>query len=258
MRLDVGHSPIPLGTLRALTQASDRFLIWKNIESALNGEGDLDCAAPQAEWTMLRTRLDVLATDAGLPEFVSCTHLPGVQLNVTIDPVSERIFEVDFCDRQHFRGRVLFSADSLIELAIDDPRGFRRLRPGAEALYLALLKGITRRGGLRYESLEAARVLAASDPEGARLAAEQLGRLGSIGFRLLVEAPDGWRRTTAMAAQVSAVSWLGTHPAGIGDRIRMRRRIASPCPVLQAVLHGRLVDDAAVWLKRAALEHRSP
>ena len=46
-----------LSLLRRLTAASATWLVWKNVESALTGQGDIDSAAAPADWDVLEGQL---------------------------------------------------------------------------------------------------------------------------------------------------------------------------------------------------------
>jgi len=45
-----------LDLLRRLTATSPTWLVWKNVESALDGEGDIDSAAAPADWDALEAQ----------------------------------------------------------------------------------------------------------------------------------------------------------------------------------------------------------
>lgn len=249
-----------LPLLRRLTAEVPSWLLWKNAESAFTGIGDIDAAALPADWPATEAIFRAWADDAGLGTVVVCRHIPG-GLNLIAVPEDEPTFyEMGVKARRIWRGSTLFVLEDLTGMTIPDPRGFRRLRPGAEGLFKLLLNG-TRRGGAPDEAALAAkdvRALLRADPDGVRAAARLLGpaRRGAVvGARRA--ADGGWSRPAMLAVEGWALTMAVMQPRVTLARLRFRASARRRCGVVEAILgQGRRIpDDRAGWLAELARDH---
>lgn len=249
-----------LPLLRRLTEASPSWLLWKNAESAFTGIGDIDAAAPEADWPMIEREFRAWAGAADLGPVVVCRHPPGTFLLLAIPPGSETFLELGVNSRRVWRGSILFTLDDILPMAVMDPRGFRRLRSGAEGLFKLVLNG-TRRGGSPDEAAleaKAVRALLRADPEGVLRAARLFGparHAVSIGARRA--AMGGWSRPAMMSVEIMALLKSIANPGVAIERLRFRRGVRTTCPVIEGVnRYGRRIpDDRAAWLERLAVDH---
>src|SRR5436309_14251038 len=97
-----------LALLRRLTDVSSSFLVWKNVESALEGQGDIDAAAAPADWDALEQQFVAWARELELLPAALCHHIPGGR-NLIAAPVgTPTFFELSIKHDKAFRGSTLF------------------------------------------------------------------------------------------------------------------------------------------------------
>lgn len=253
--------PIPwLPLLRGFTHAAPSWLVWKNADDALLGRGDVDSVAVTAEWAALSREHRRWAAESGFACVLECKHLPGTLFLVALEDFDRgRLVEVDISDVRTFRGGQLFSAEQLQPLAESDKRGFRRLRPGAEALLILLTSAVHKGGRLdagvaRDRRLQA---LLRADPVGAKAAAVVLGPTGTHALKAAEALASGrWDRGAYVRAELAAVRAAARQPRRLATVLHFdfiwRRR----CPVIAALLSGRATPrDPAAWLAEAARDH---
>jgi len=243
---------VPL--LQRLTSEVPTWYVWKNADSALLGEGDVDSAAPRREWPRLVAEFRAWARETHLRAVVVCRHAPDSLIVVGCTASRPtRLLQLDVYDRL---ARVA-PAERLLAASELDERGFRRLRPGAEGLLLFLVRA--RRGGrppLVLEDVDTARRLLAEDPDGAELASRLLGAMGASAFAGAHALLRGtWnRRAMLMLEPAYAMHALGDvrrRAAWLRFVVGRGRR----CPVLRSLAHGRTVaEDLDAWL--AEVERR--
>ena len=168
-----------LALLRRLTHVSSSFLVWKNVESALEGQGDIDAAAAPADWDVLEEQFLEWARELDLLPAALCHHIPGGR-NLIAAPVgTPTFFELSIKHDKAFRGSTLFVLDDLLAMSEMDDRGFRKLRAGRRRLVEARSQRVevartTRMSrGLAGKHV---RELVASDPEGVAMASKVFGR----------------------------------------------------------------------------------
>lgn len=232
-----------------LTRASPRWAVSGNVEEGLAGEGDIDLVAPPADWMELEGEFRRWATESGFDPVISCTHRPGVLVLVAMGDPGAPLYKLEVLGYRHFRGARIYAADDLVPAMEIDPRGWRRLRPGAAALIKLVPNGITWSGGLKWTGPKAARVLdlLRQDPEGVHLASKAFPSRGSLVERAAGAAAAGrWPR----ARMVALAGWALTRgllkPVEALARLRYRISPAARCQLLAALKGGRLVmrDDA--------------
>lgn len=249
---------IPL--LRRLSDEQPSWLVLKHPESAFTGSGDIDSAAPRASWAAIESTFRGWADEQKLGQVISCPHAPGWLHLVALDPLGGHFYELDVNQRKLFLGSTFYRAEDLLALATMDPRGFRRVRPGAEGL-LKLIHNGTRRGGQpNPEGLRAkrARELMAADRTGMELASRLFGSAG----RAILRGADAclagrWDRAAMIAVELRFLLRAPLEPRGILWRLRFRvekRR----CVVLRTVFRNRRPPpaDAGPWLAAVRRNHR--
>jgi hypothetical protein len=250
-----------LPLLRRLSEECRGWLVLKNADAALAGEGDVDCMATCDQVYRIEEIFRQWARDIGSIGWLRCSHLEGVELfYAVVSGDREELLELDVRTVQPFRGWPIVNANTLLPVAVDDPRGFRRLRAGAEAALLLLLNGLRPWGradwtAIREKSLPGR---LAGDLDGAK---ELCSRLGGASGRLLLrlaEALVAGRWDRAAALQLEAVSFvhaLGSPRYALG-RARVRLRGGRVCSLTSASLDGRKVrGHAGDFLRLAAADH---
>jgi hypothetical protein len=256
----VSRSPLWLPFLRHLTELEPRWLVWKNVESALEGTGDIDTAVPRPNWPPLVDAFHAWAAEHGVGPVIECPHAPNVMHLIALSR-DEPFLEMDLMAKKIFLGRALFDAEQLLELAEIDARGFRRVRRGAEGLMKLVYNGLRRDGTANADGLAIKRIpaLLGADPEGAQRAAELLfGRAGRAGLQLAdAVVAGGWDRRAALELQAWFLVGAVAQPASVLARARFhvaRRR----CPVLVAVTSGgrRVSGDHEEWLAHVRSDHK--
>jgi hypothetical protein len=248
--------------LNRLTDIAPTWAVWKNVDSALQRDGDIDSMAAPDSWPAIELETHAWATAQGLGPVIVCTHIPGGLNLVVPDADSPYLFEIGVKERKLFRGSALFTYDQLLPLLEMDPRGFRRVAPGAEGVLKLLLNG-TRRGGARdADGMRDKNVveLLRADPDGARRAADAIGGVAAPALRRAVDAAAAGRWARGAVAIVEARALLRTL-AEPRMTLRRARFIASgrnPCPVVLALLgNARIIPgDRERWLASVASTHR--
>jgi hypothetical protein len=242
-------------------------MVWKNVDHALSSTGDVDSLARRQDWPVVERIFRDWADDAGCGPVVACRHFSNVPILVVLPPGEPLLLELDVRDGKPWNGAPLFRMDDLGSLATMDPRGFRRLRAGAEGVLKLALNGMTGSGGANRARLRDKGVgeLLRSDPEGARAAARLFGSAAAPMIQLATAVADGrWDRPAALA--VLGLTFLRgmRDPATFARRARFRLSLnatIASCPVLRTIWHDdRRVDvqDREAWLERALLAHSGP
>ncbi|HET7232152.1 MAG TPA: hypothetical protein VFJ16_19250 [Longimicrobium sp.] len=250
-----------LPLLRRLTREVPGWVLWKNAESAFHGTGDIDAAAPEEDWPLVERIFCRWAAEAGAGPVVVCRHIPGGLNLVAVPPGGTHLLEMGVKCTRLWRGAPLFGHADLMAHARMDPRGFRRVRPGAEGVYKLLLNGMRRGGAPDWPALRDKDVpaLLRADPVGARAAARRFGPFAPAAARLArAVAGDGWDRPSAAALELWAALRALRSPGVALARLRFRRAGGKRCPVLAALLaaHRRIPADRDAWLRDVARTHR--
>jgi len=248
-----------LALLRRLTRTSSSFLVWKNVESALDGQGDIDAAAAPADWDALEQQFLEWAREFELLPAALCHHIPGGR-NLIAAPVgTPTFFELSIKHDKAFRGSTLFVLDDLLVLSETDGRGFRKLRPGAEGLLKLVLNGSKWLGRPDVDGLTSKHVreLVSSDPPGVAMASKVFGPAASSAQRLAAAvAAGGWDRRAMFAIEAHAVAKGLRHPRVMARRAWFRLTAQRQCPVVYAIGHGRVISEPRdAWLADVARNH---
>ncbi|MEJ7568867.1 MAG: hypothetical protein WKF41_11440 [Gaiellaceae bacterium] len=240
---------LDVGTLlNRLTEASPSWLIWKNVDSALSGAGDVDSVAPQREWPSAVEVFTAWAADAGLRPVIVCRHLPGALFLVACDQAAKRLVELDVYSHLVLRGRAYVAPEELASLTQIDPRGFRRLRPGAEGLFLLLAS---------TASDKRLRELLDSDPGGASQAAALFGRFSRAALLCADATVRDRRNRWAMTRwKLGALAGVARAPRLACSRLFFGLGRGSGCPVIAALAAGRRIPpEATTWLADVRRTH---
>jgi hypothetical protein len=245
-----------LPLLQRLTYVSESWGVWKNADRALAGQGDVDSVAPAAEHVFLAEEFCRWAAEAGLHWVVRCRHAGGILVLIAGDP--SRWAQLDLVSTTPFRGARLFSADDLVPLMLMDPRGFRRLRSGAEGLFLLLYKGL-RWGGRpdwpnlrRYNALDKI----VRDWAGAEAAAALLGSASGPLLRAVRSAIRGeWNGPALLHAEALTLLRGFTDPRALVSRAIVRGWKLPRCQVAKAIAAGRRPEQLDQWLQRVRQHH---
>jgi hypothetical protein len=248
-----------LALIRELTEASPTWLVWKNVESALDGEGDIDSAAAPADWDVLEERFLAWARERNLLPVALCRHIPGGRNLIAAPPGSDTFFELSIKHDKAFRGSTLFVLDDLLAMSEFDERGFRKLRPGAEGLLKLVLNGSKWFGRPDVEGLKSKHVqeLVASDPAGVEMASAIFGRAAGAARDLAAAVAEGrWSHRAMGTIEARALAKALQHPAVTARRIWFRLTTHRRCPVVYAIGHGRVITEPReAWLADVARTH---
>jgi hypothetical protein len=235
-------------------------LVWKNADSAFHGVGDIDGAADISEWEVIESVFADWADARGLGPTVVCHHSPGGLKLLAVTSGAETYFELDAKADRLWRGSRLFGLEDLTAMSVMDPRGFRRLRPGAEAFYKLLMNGTRWSGRPDREAItsKAIREGLREDPEGVRLATRGLGparHAALVGARHA--AAGGWSWPAMIAVQGWAVLRSLAAPRTAVARLRFRSRGRVTCAVMDQSLrhHRRVPTDTQAWIERLSQDH---
>jgi hypothetical protein len=250
--IETSYEWLPL--LRRLTVSEPDWFVWKNADAAISGSGDVDSVAPPQAWGGIAGEFRLWAASMGAGPVVTCTHAPGTLVAVAcVGPDRRALAQLDVYERV---GRIAH-ADRISAAAELDPRGFRRLRPGAEGLLLLL--ALSRRPGRMPESHEALgriRSLLRSDPEGAETAARGVGLGGSLALLGARAVAEGRWNVRAMAAlEIVYAQRAVVEPSRRLAWLRFQLS-RDRCHVLEALGDGRRIrGDVGVWLRAVSANH---
>lgn len=245
--------------LGRLTEAHRDRAVWKNVDQGLAGTGDVDFAASVEDWEEVESEFRRWAAGQGLGPVFACRHVPGSLFLIAVDHATSSFLQLDVRGRATFRGSTLFTAQDLVPLMEPDPRGFRRLRPGAEGLLKLVLSGLGRGGSPRPDALEKEGVaeLLVRDPVGAREAARLFGVARRAVLAGAASLTDGrWNRGAMIVVEGRAALRALVEPHAVLGRLR-ERRAKKWCPVLRAgIVHRRRIQgDLASWLDEVRRSH---
>lgn len=252
-----GRQTVWLPLLQELTQLSNDWVVWKNVESALSGYGDVDSAAPRDSWTGIADAFTAWAASNGLGPVVLCPHAPNL-LHLVALREGEPFFELDLVARKVFLGSTLFVPADLRTLSEMDERGFRRVRSGAEGLIKLVGNGALRNGRANERGLVDKRIpqLLAGDQEGVRVAARLFGPAETSVLKLAASVVQGsWDRWAMLSLEAWFLLRAVKEPNSVVARLQFRQARRS-CPVLTAVFSGRRVPgDVEKWLSEVGRTH---
>ncbi|HUP18961.1 MAG TPA: hypothetical protein VM778_03300 [Gemmatimonadota bacterium] len=252
--MTVDRSALWIPLLQRVTREFPRWAVWKNVESALSGHGDVDSFAPPEDWPAIARTWRAWARESGLGPAIVCRHVPQGPHFVALEPGSPWLVQFDVKMLATFRGFGLMDVPELLELAEMDERGFRRIRPGAEGVLKLVYNGM-RPGGRKDEAgLEAKRVveLLRSDPEGVRRGAELFGPArGAVQRAVDAVVAGNWSRSSLVAVEAwSLVRSLAEPQTSLG-RLWFGQVTKKRCPILQVIRERdrRLPGDVDAWLE---------
>ena len=233
------REPGPFGkTLPRLLPARATWTQWRQSRS---GRSSCESSATGLE-------------EEGLGPVIHCGHFSGLLILVACSGERPtRLLQLDVYSRHLFRGAPVVTADELVPLAELEERGYRRLRPGAEALLL-LLRRLPRGGRApapvaRTPILELLR----ADPAGA---AELAALLGFPARALRAFEAGGWDSRSSIAFEMRAASRLLLHPRDLRACIALDYRRLRGCSLVEALEQGRRVEgDRSEWLSAIGKTH---
>jgi hypothetical protein len=246
--------------LRAATDAAPTWLVYKNVESALTGTGDIDAVASSHDFPAISTVVLSWAERFQLwPVFV-CNHFPAGPNFVAVPPGELALWEFSVKERKVFRGGPLLSAAELLPMAQADDRGFRRLRPGAEGVLKLLTNGTRWAGRRNAEGLAAKEIrqLLARDPEGVAQAAGMYGsaELAVRGLASAVVAGQ-WNAGAALFVEGRQLLVAASRPRQTVRRAWYRSVGERRCPLIEVIHHHgrRIPPDRERWLHQVSDTH---
>lgn len=257
---DGDRTAIWLPLLRRLTDRFADWSVWKNIDSALTGFGDVDSLAPAARWPAIEGEFRAWAEAHGLTHVIVCRHIPQGPHLLAFGPRTRHLLQLDIKNRATFRGSTLVDVPRLLDASRVDDRGIRRVRPGAEGVIKLVSNGLRPGGRASVEGLARKRVaeLLARDPEGVGQAAAWFGPAAGA-LRTLADAViDGrWDRRAALIVEGWALLRGLAEPRTVASRIWFTRYTRPRCPVIMTIRRDnrRIPDDVEGWLDAVRATH---
>jgi len=252
----IEHSPAAKAAIAAswttilpTLSTTPEFMVWKNLDRALAGQGDVDAACPAARREAVTARaLDVARERSAYQVAVICDHLPWNRLVTFCDEECfPSIAELHLCLQPFRRGVPWAAPSSLLSQSIVDPSGIRRARPAAEALVGLVTHGLSSTGLPAFGPGERATVRAALrsdfggiEPAVAALVPRAIRR--PVRDLAVALADDRWKRVSAFLAFWGFAALSLQSPSKILTRLKSRDVLAKPCPTIAATSRGRVVD----------------
>lgn len=242
--------------LRELTRRHQDLVVWKHLDRALLGQGDIDAAASISEADAIVADVVRMApTILGATHVIPCNHVENKLLHFFVQPhLLPQLFEFDLCT-QPARGLAPWANPAgMLPLAVVGPEGIRRLRPGAEAVVSLVYHGLSPRGTYRLTGDEWEIVVRglAEDLPGAQQACSALPpRPARIPLRELVECLSNgiWTEKHARRAFFGFVASGLAHPSFTVRRVLFRTRLTVGRECLMSRLarkHGRQVPETGL------------
>lgn len=265
---DREHRWLPL--LTKLTDTFPAWAVWKNIDSALHGKGDVDSLGPLDLWPSIIHVYADWAAEQGFGPVAVCRHevparVPGrsagSQLHLlTVDGETPYVYQLDVKEQATFRGSTILDVWAMPELCAVDDRGVRIARPGLEGVLKMCLNGTRRGGQPDREALAAKRVreLLLSDPEGVELAAARFGPArDALMANVRAVTDGGWDRRSMLQVEAWSTLRSAADPGSLVGRYWYRKVVKPRCEVLQTLnAHDRRIDgDPAAWIRALAPGH---
>jgi hypothetical protein len=253
--------PNRLALARRLSAAAPSWGIWKNVESALSGSGDIDSVVLADGAKDVEEAFTRWAVERGLRPVLRCDHAGGLMgVLVAVDRQHSTIVELDFTRRKTYRGSTLFGAEDVIPLLEDDPAGFRRIRRGAEGVLLLFHNGVRPGGRPNPTGLSARHVadLLRDDPGGVDGAARLFEPAADAARRAAKAVVIGeWDRPAVLTVELAFAIRAAFTPLSVARRVWFRAVTKRRCPIIRvAYTPGRsLPSDADVWVREARASH---
>lgn len=218
MPVTVDREWLWLKLLRSLTVEVPNWLACTNLNSALSSHDVFDSAAAALSFPDVIRVFKAWAGRRDLEPVTERTHGFGRLSLATAIPGHTIPMELTVSDGRCWRGYPLVSFPDLIDMAEDDSRGIRKLRPGAQGVLTLLLDATTWTGGVAGDWVTAGhvRALLAADPAGVRQAAALFGVASPAVLQLATAVvAGGWDRRSAL--RVEAVTFArGLRSAAAG------------------------------------------
>jgi hypothetical protein len=242
--------------LREMTARHPRLLVWKHLDRALRGSGDVDAAAPRSDLPDIGADAFTIGQKTlAATHLIVCTHVADKTLYFFAQPDRlPNLFEFDVCS-QPSRGLAPWGSPSrLVPLATVSAQGIRRLRPGAEAVVSLVYHGLSRSGTHRLHDEEFDLVDAGlkEDMLGAREACRTLPPLPARQplLDLVSQISYGfWKRTAAQRAYAAFALAATAHPPFMARRAAFRLCLATGRECVMSRLarrEGRRVPDTGL------------
>lgn len=249
-----------LSLLRRVTDEFPGWAAWKNTNSAMAGKGDVDSLAPPADWPAIQETFRLWCAERGYSPMVVCRHVPQGPHFITFEPGSAYIVQFDVKERATFRGSTLVDAWSLQSLTEMDPRGFRRVRPGADGVIRLCSNGIRKFGRVDVGALAEKRVrqLLAADPAGVEAIAASFGPARKALLRgVQAVLNGGWDRGAMLKVEAWALARSVAEPRVAMSRLWFGKVTLKRCPVLHIIRQQdrRVPSDFARWLDEVRSGH---
>jgi hypothetical protein len=221
--------------LSELSALHPKFVVWKHLDRALRGQGDVDAAAPRSTLSSIQEDAAVMARGTlGASHVIHCGHGATRESQFFVQRQRlPQLFELDISHQPSKAGGPWARPDSMTQLATVRPDGIRSLRPGAEALVSLVLHGISRGGSDRLPPAERSIVNLGliSDLAGALRACDVLTPMGARGAlrELIIALSAGeWRAQKAKLAYLAFAANASIHPLfaarRAGFRFALRRK----------------------------------
>ena len=255
-----GRAEMWLPLLRRLTERFPTWAVWKNVESALTGHGDVDSLASPACWPAIEDEFRGWAAAHGLNRVIVCRHVPQGPHLLALGPATRHLVQLDVKERATVRGSTLVSWRTLLPLTEMDPRGFRRVRPGAEGVIKLLSNGTLPGGRMDAEGMRKKRVaeLLAADPEGVAMIARLFGpAAGALRRGVDAVVGGGWDRRSMLAVEAWCLLRGAAEPRTLASRLRFKYHGRKRCPVIRTIRQDgrRLPDDVEAWMREVRRTH---
>jgi hypothetical protein len=247
-----------LPLLRSIAREEPRSFLSGHVDEGLAGRGDIDVAAPKDAWPKIVELFEKWALHRDFELGVVCPHHAHRLILVAVDSPGEPFFELELWSHRCVRGWPVVDAASLEPLTMEDRRGFRVLRPGAEGL-LKLATKATIAGRPRAASLQKKQVadLLARDPDGSLLAAASLGRFGDPMLRAARAVTAGrWDRPAMLQVQWLAAAASVVRPEVMTRKLREKADLRR-CALARTITHEARTPRAPLraWAEEVAKDH---
>lgn len=255
-----GRAELWLPLLRRLSERFPTWAVWKNVDSALTGHGDVDSLADPACWPAIDAEFRAWAAGHGLETVIVCRHVPQGPHFIAFRPGMRHLVQLDVKTRATVRGSTLVSWRQLLPLSALDERGIRRVRPGAEGVIKLLSNGLLPGGRMSAEGLRQKRVagLLASDPEGVEAMARLFGpAAGALRRGVDAVVRGGWDRRAMLAVESWCLLRAAAEPRTLFSRLWFKYHAKHHCPVIRAIRRDdrRIPDDVEAWMREVRRTH---
>ena len=249
-----------LPLLRRLTERFPAWAVWKNVDSALRGHGDVDSLADPACWPEIEAEFRAWAAAQGLNRVIVCRHVPQGPHLLAFGPGTRHLVQLDVKERATFRGSTLVDWKQLLPLCEMDPRGFRRVRPGAEGVIKLLSNGLLPGGRMHAAALRKKHVaeLLSADPGGVASIARLFGpAAGALRRGADAVASGGWDRGAMRRVEAWCLLRAVAEPRTLLSRTRFKYHARTRCPVIRTIRRDdrRIPDDVDGWMHEVARTH---